>query len=578
MKSITLIFSLWCVWLPALSASISIVQPPIWDADEMGGVISLELDWLTVEPGFGGPAFETRALGGSFPGPTIAVSAGTTLHVKFTNNLIRQDSAKLTSEGSSRRNMFNDPDTGNLHFHGAHVTSVLPGDDTTVAVKPGDSYDYLIPFMENHAPGLHWIHPHHHGSTSLHLGGGAACALIVKDPPGFLPAQVADAEEVILVMQDMAIQTLSDITQYAGDSKFRDSLTKLIDADVPGHRDMNHQFVTVNGLFEPTLNVVQGKWQRWRILYAGWQDLALNLEKRDDEAGCEFQLLAKDGVYLNDYPRVIHVLPVPPGGRADIMVRCNKVGSTKIRALSRLAMTIIASENENENEADADLVPWTPEMRPDYLQDLNNAPATPGCSCTTEMRGYDDRSYVNFESYVPGNYFLHTSYLGATVERSLGFEEEHSYHQHVYPFQLVSNEFKDANYFKNGDWHDTYMDGTHDTLIRYRPTTLPGKIMVHCHNSLHADRGMLAKEYVRDVSDGDGTTACKCNLFAAIEGDGIVDENLDHELSHGGESDQEKSNAGTGRRGLSTSIITTIVLVMYFSYDIRTFPFELLGA
>ena len=115
------------------------------------------------------------------------------------------------------------------------------------------------------------------------------------------------------------------------------------------------------------------------------------------------------------------------------------------------------------------------------------------------------------------------------------------------------------------------MNGTHDTLIRYRPTTLPGKIMVHCHNSLHADHGMLAKEYVRDVSDGDGTTACKCNLFATIEGDGIVDENLDHELvSHGGEINQEKSNAGTGgKRGFSTSIVTSFVLVVFFGYDIR---------
>eukprot|EP00553_Chaetoceros_curvisetus_P003032 CAMPEP_0204633836 /NCGR_PEP_ID=MMETSP0717-20131115/28078_1 /ASSEMBLY_ACC=CAM_ASM_000666 /TAXON_ID=230516 /ORGANISM="Chaetoceros curvisetus" /LENGTH=97 /DNA_ID=CAMNT_0051652117 /DNA_START=168 /DNA_END=461 /DNA_ORIENTATION=+ len=63
--------------------------------------------------------------------------------------------------------------------------------------------------------------------------------------------------------------------------------------------------------------------------------------------------------------------------------------------------------------------------------------------------------------------------------------------------------------------------------------------MVHCHNSLHADRGMLAKEYVRGVSNG----TCECNLFAAIEGDGIVND-LNHELSDGDKS-KEGGLSGT---------------------------------
>lgn len=44
-------------------------------------------------------------------------------------------------------------------------------------------------------PGTHWIHPHMHGSATLQVGGGAASALIIKDPKGYLPKDIEDAKE-----------------------------------------------------------------------------------------------------------------------------------------------------------------------------------------------------------------------------------------------------------------------------------------------------------------------------------------------------------------------------------------------
>ena len=126
---------------------------------------------------------------------------------------------------------------------------------------------------------------------------------------------------------------------------------------------------------------------------------------------------------------------------------------------------------------------------PDYLQPVDSTSSaangvTPGCSCVTEFSGYDDTSRVNDEIYRPGNRFLHTSFLGAVVERKLKGMNEHSYHQHVYPFQLIdfpvqNNDNND--YFKIGDWHDTYLDKNQKSggpvTIRYRTTDVPGKIM-----------------------------------------------------------------------------------------------------
>ena len=53
---------------------------------------------------------------------------------------------------------------------------------------------------KDHMPGTHWLHPHRHGSTALQVGGGAASALIVEDPPGTLPSEVEGAPEVILMV------------------------------------------------------------------------------------------------------------------------------------------------------------------------------------------------------------------------------------------------------------------------------------------------------------------------------------------------------------------------------------------
>ena len=38
-------------------------------------------------------------------------------------------------------------------------------------------------------------------------------------------------------------------------------------------------------------------------------------------------LLAKDGIYIYDYPRKISKTLIPCGGRADVMIRCNTPGT-----------------------------------------------------------------------------------------------------------------------------------------------------------------------------------------------------------------------------------------------------------
>lgn len=565
--------------------------PTILDVDEDPN-ITLDFAWLEIDPGFGGSPFRTRSLGGSVPGPTIMLSAGTTLNVHFRNLLEEQPDSYNTND-PGRYNRFGDPDVGNLHFHGGHVSSVLPADDTTLQVPPGESYNYSVPFPSFHAPGLHWVHPHHHGSSSLHLVGGAALALIVKDPPGSLPQEIEDAEEKVLIFQDWDIPIARSIARKAGDGTFAKNLDLIVGGEEYGQR-----FITINGMYQPTLTVVQGVWQRWRMLYAGWQDLPLDFKRTTNEAGCEFMLLAKDGIFITDFPRVINgAIPIPPGGRADFMVRCDHVGTTKFSALSRETLTVVSQESglvlEDTATSRVDslfdippngtaledtqaltsfpLTKWRPKSYPDYLQSVVETLPTDGCTCPFKLKGYDDTSRMNGETYRPGNHFQHTSFLGAVVQRELVGIDEHSYHQHIYPFQLIGG-FTGTEYFKYGDWHDSILQedvklssSITTWIIRYRTTDIAGKMMVHCHNTMHADQGMLAKEYVRDSK----SASCECGIKGEIGGDGLVDDVNSKFIASGGtyvkvkkEGEVVEGNAGSYNCALTNLYVGMIVFIL----------------
>ena len=127
-------------------------------------------------------------------------------------------------------------------------------------------------------------------------------------------------------------------------------------------------------------------------------------------------------------------------------------------------------------------------------------------SCQTEL---DDEAVNN----IPFDYnqILHTSYLGAVVERVID-ADRHPYHQHVYPYQLVSGFDNNNNrddkqgdgYNKLGDWHDTV---TGEGVIRYNPTEFTGKVMIHCHFLIHEDEGSMAIETI-ETQEAGGNCTC----------------------------------------------------------------------
>lgn len=431
------------------------------------------------------PKITSRLFNSTFPGPTLRLKPGDVLRVEFQNKLEDQGLAYV-------HNQFSAPDESNLHFHGLHISGELPSDDVTHVVKPGQIYKYETALPDNHMGGTHWMHPHRHGSSSLQTGGGAVSAVIVEDPPNTLPKQVEDAKEVIFLVHLLDIEELQETVNESNDGLF------AINGNLP------ETSVVVNGQFNPIISVVAGEWIRFRVIWASWLEGNLNLSVN----GCEMHLLAKDGIYIRDFPRSIETAPIVPGGRADIMIRCPAASST-YNIIGMTALAKIQTTNDSPIQTQ-NLESWTPSY-PEYLADLRSSTPSPGCTCTTEF----NRRAVNGIPFPSDKEsYLHTTYLGAIVDRNIE-SRGHPYHQHIYPFQLISGLNTFGGYNQIGDWHDTY---TGRGRIRFSPTEFTGKMMVHCHRLNHEDEGMMAIENVGT----DSVCTCTENQNGGLDNEVII--------------------------------------------------------
>lgn len=311
--------------------------------------------------------------------------------------------------------------------------------------------------------------------------------MIVEDEPGDVPPEVEDAEEVILMTQLFDTGRMTTTTRRSGDGRFN------------LQSNVGNRFMLVNGQYRPTLEITAGEWQRWRVVYAGWDRDPLDLEMITGGV-CEMNLLAKDGIYINDYPRPLTFYPVSTAGRADIMVRCSETGSFPVNSfLGELFTLNIVAPN---GPIDVSTPPTSGFNFPTplYLNDLRFLTPTPGCTCDTVLAN----NQVNGLSYDP-DVFVHKVAEGSLVQRNLEGIAQHPYHQHVYPFQLTDfsgiNQV-DADYHRIGDYHDTIMIRSSNQIqIRYEANNFLGRMAVHCHRLTHSDIGMLTFEDVVDPRD-----------------------------------------------------------------------------
>ena len=431
------------------------------------------------------------------PGPVLRFQRGDTVTLTVNNNL-GNETGTYTS-----LNSFHYMNTTNMHTHGLHVSAESPQDNVLMTIHPGDSYTYVYEIPDDHAGGTFWYHSHHHGSTAGQVGGGLIGAIVVEDQEGELPQDILDIPDLILLMSHTPIGDL--VSKYASDTG--DDLYTSSD-NVVSNGD---QFMLVNGQYQPTGSVTQGMWTRLRTIYSGL-DQSLELQMTSNTGNCEWFLLAKDGIYVEDAPRAFgDTIYLSPGNRADVVIRCSSVGEVVLGTSSTsndmvsqtniVTLTVTASSGD----ADDDLPQFSP-YRPDYLADLYSSSQTT-VPFSLQFSRADGGCSLNDVSW-DGSTSLGSIETGTIQEWTVRGNDKHPFHLHVNSYQL-KGVTDSSNYFMAGDWHDVSYPPTSVSVDSYlfAVDSFVTKSVIHCHFLPHEDLGCMG--YVQHTGSSGATTGLK---------------------------------------------------------------------
>ncbi len=226
----------------ACSSSINNVALPV---PPYAGVYTLTTQYATTN--LKGYKLRTRTYNGRVAGPMIETRPGQTLAMRIINRLPSNAKAKAPAGSvpipivrdsmESMDPLFRPPETHsveidkmnnphgfnttNLHVHGIqtipHLFQPLGTSDPSammIEIGPGENYFYKFPIPPDHPSGLHWYHPHKHGSTDVQVSGGMAGLIVVRGPIDEVP-EIAAAREIFLVVQSLLVNpSKTDPTLY----------------------------------------------------------------------------------------------------------------------------------------------------------------------------------------------------------------------------------------------------------------------------------------------------------------------------------------------------------------------------
>eukprot|EP01063_Lacrimia_lanifica_P037422 TRINITY_DN7676_c0_g2_i1.p1 TRINITY_DN7676_c0_g2~~TRINITY_DN7676_c0_g2_i1.p1 ORF type:complete len:574 (+),score=134.57 TRINITY_DN7676_c0_g2_i1:54-1775(+) len=492
-------------------------QPVVVDSHD--GVLDTTLVYGAGRLALGeGRSVAARCYNGSVPGPHLRVRPGDVLRIRVVNALGEQTWA------NDAMNEFRLPNTTNLHTHGLHTSPVAPGDEVRVAIAPGGSFQYEYHVPRDHAPGLHWYHPHFHGSAALQVFTGGYGLLEVLPGRGVSEGALAALPALTLPIQFLHFngedsQTLSSTSILKLAMQSRDA---LIGGDMASGRLPLRDTWLVQGRVLPTYELSQCATTRLRVVFAS-AGSELFLEVRHPEpqrcAPCTLSLASRDGHQLARSPRPVQgPVYVPPGGRADVLIRCPAACGGYV--LTNVLDGDLADPTDDhtkplarfnvrpERRCAAAVPPLSIEKTyaASYTPDLLNA-AVPGDNVVTmsliDGTGcrYKTRSATRG---IVDDWFRMRSAVDTRADMELGRVYEvrytqdtrHPYHQHVYPFQIVrGTTYAAAGNFEPGDYVDSVMFW--NVTMRFRPHRYPGVVMFHCHLIAHEDNGCMAQFAVR---------------------------------------------------------------------------------
>lgn len=439
----------------AATAGAGFIEPSV--RSSVDGLLTTTLRVARTPVVISTEAIQAITYEGEYPGPTLELRPGDTLKVALVND---------------------DTEPTNLHTHGLHVSPSDNSDNVLLSIGPSETFDYEYEIPDDHPAGTYWYHSHLHTLTDKQVFGGLFGLIVMRGDLEELP-EVAGLPERVMVLSQ--IQVVDDAIVDGPDS----SLSK--------------QATLVNGQYQPVLDITTGEVQRWRICNTS------SVFQRLQLGGHELRVINVDGNTPTETVTVDELI-VPPGARADVLVRGGQQGETTLDTLSW-----------------ADLGSFYGSMVPvpqSLVRVRTVAPATPAPDVafpTTLLPMTDLRSVpidrrrefrlsereprgvgpnAAFQYYINETLFDHhvvneTMKLGTTEEWefvNLTYEP-HPLHIHVNPFQIVTinGEPSGENFYR-----DTAMIPPFGSLvIRHQFLDFTGKYVMHCHILFHEDQGMM---------------------------------------------------------------------------------------
>ncbi len=501
---------------------------PLRDLPEVrsrGGLLEYELTVAAARPVVGGRRLHLDTYNGQLPGPLLRIRPGDQMRILLKNRMlptgvplnalppICADKAQAHRpphdhglvDGllqcvpeavhglTSGHTILQQAITTNLHTHGLQVSPEGSADNVFVRVGLLGHRQYAYAIPSDHPAGLHWYHPHLHGSTTHQAWSGLAGPIVVEGDIDAVPA-ITEMRERTIVINALRIDANGEnptalVLPTGGDEPF---------TTVPAVPST--MLFPLNGQLRPVISLRPGETQRWRVLNAApHRSIWLHIEQH------ALHQIGQDGIpFARTKP--VRSIMLSSANRAEFIVRGGEPGTYRIYARG------YDQGHPGGVRPDIELatlhVTGTPTTGriPNQLVEPPRIPKLPVAR----------RRTITFSGDISGKYGAGVRFLiddrlfdpdridqeveAGTVEEWRVVNEDvfqHPLHIHVNPFQVV-----DVKGIPRGDtswqtdpdiWWDTFRappKGEFTLRTYFRPDT-PGKTVFHCHILPHEDNGMM---------------------------------------------------------------------------------------
>ena len=482
-------------------------EHPSWAGYEPQELYQIEVKrgWHSFHPHL--PDAEIWSYGGTFPGPLIHARYGRPILVRFWNNLPKY------AHG------YGSPDI-TVHLHNLHTPSESDGYPTDwwsryaygpTMTRPGQYKDHHYPMVcagvdtfgkwgdPREAIGTMWYHDHREHFTASNVYRGMAGFFIAFDK--FDSGNEHDYSDTALRLPSGEF----DVPLLVHDKQFDSSgylRFNQFDSDgFIGDKQL------VNGKIQPYFHVAPRKY-RFRILN-GAVSRVFDLQMRYQNRVQAVHQIANDGCLLPN-PVVRSNLLIAPAERADIVIDFSRfpVGS-EVYLVNRVAMLDGRKPEEGFLPNPVQLLKFIVD-KPLYRPDTSRVPYTLREQPAPDPREVEKtRTFVFgrengawavndklFENKKVANPKRGTAEIWNLVNDSGGWA--HPIHIHFEQGHILRRNGVLPPPWERGR-KDTYYLGPNERVsvfLRFRD--FPGKYVMHCHNLIHEDHGMMVRYDIED--------------------------------------------------------------------------------